>query len=125
MSCGRCVFQQSSKQFHFLFPGKPSKDPSIDRDRYENVMTASVGGSLKIFCGPKEAIEKWSPNEYIWTKNGQPIDRQNGRYRIKKFDFLKIKIVTLNDDGMYNCTIRTPEGQDSISVKVVVYSNGK
>lgn len=78
-----------------------------------------------MFCEPKEELEKSSPNVYIWTKNGQPIDRHNDRYKIKKFTFLKIKSVTLDDDGMYNCTIRTPKGQDSISIKVFVYPKGK
>ena len=89
------------------------------------VRRVSVGASLKIFCSPKELIEKRSPNKYIWTKNGQLLDRHNDRYKIKKFDFLKIKAATLDDNGVYKCIIRTPKGQDSISVKVFVSSKGK
>ena len=97
----------------------------INRELYVNVRPVSVGASLRIFCEPEEELDKIGSNEYIWTKNGQPLDQHNHRYKIRKFSFLKIKAVTLDDNGIYKCTIRTPKGQDSISVKVFALSKGR
>lgn len=85
-----------------------SDGPPKILEKYPRVISASVGGSVKLACPLERSKKNVDSSEFIetiivWQKNEKVIGLGWERFRIKD-DLLNIRDVEESDTGNYTCT---------------------
>ena len=97
-----------------------AKAPRIRRVKYTPVKNAVAGVHVKLFCEVPKGKRNAKLHEYTWSKDGR-ILAKSYHYKIRRFAFLKIRSVTVEDSGVYKCVVKNQYGSDSLTTKVHIY----
>lgn len=91
---------------------KPGKGES-ENDKVENGTA-----EYRLKC-----VVEATAGEYRWYKDNRLL-KNNAKYRMKKFRYLKIKDVNFSDQGLYTCVASNVEGNVSKTVYLSVQGKG-
>ena len=89
----------------------------LDRSKHAPFKIAMFGENLKIFCRLPKDKESRRFYQYKWTKDGKVL-ADTTRYKIKRFEFLRIRSARQSDSGIYKCEVKTEHGIDSLTTKL-------
>lgn len=79
-----------------------------------HVITAKVDAAIRLKCG----VSKSFTSSYKWLLNGKEItskDLEDTRYKIKNYQFFKIRRVLVKDSGYYTCSVSNKVGTREVT----------
>ena len=79
----------------------------------KKILEVKVNSPVRFKC----VVSKYFTKSYKWLKDGKEItstDFQDTRYKVKKYQFFKIRRVTARDSRTYTCSVSNAMGTHEV-----------